>query len=185
MAFHRDDALIVIDLQRDFCFGGALAVPGADDIVPLVNRLIAEASEAGALIVVTRDWHPQAHVSFRSQGGPWPEHCVQGEVGAEFHEKLRLPPDALIVSKGSDSDKDQYSAFEGTNLIDELRRRHIRRVVICGLALDVCVCASALDAIRAGLDVHVLLDATRPISEASKRNAVDSMIRAGVVVKRS
>jgi nicotinamidase/pyrazinamidase len=185
MHFRRDDALIIIDLQRDFCSGGALPVPGSDDILPHVNRLIEEAAKAGALIVASRDWHPKRHASFHSRGGPWPEHCVQGKTGANFHHELRLPQDALIISKGADPDKDQYSAFEGTGLSEELRRRGVRRVVICGLALDVCVCASALDAVRAGFETHLALNATRPISEAEGRNAIDRMTRAGVVVETS
>ena len=185
MLFRRDDALIVLDVQRDFCFGGALPIRGADEIVPVINHLIEEAADEGALIVASRDWHPKKHVSFHSRGGPWPEHCIQGEAGSKYHGKLRLPQNALIITKGADPEKDQYSAFEGTGLADELRRRGIRRAVICGLALDVCVRASALDAVRAGLDAHVLLNATRSISEASEKTAIGEMTHAGVVVKTS
>ena len=147
MRFHRDDALIVVDVQRDFCHG-SLEIAGGDDNVPIINRLMAEAAASGACIVTSRDWHPKDHASFNARGGVWREHCIQESDGAKFHEGLPLPPDALVISKGADLDKDQYSAFDGTGLTDELRRRGIRRVIISGLAFDVCVRASALDAAR-------------------------------------
>jgi nicotinamidase/pyrazinamidase len=185
MLFRRDDALIVVDVQRDFCLGGALPIAGCEGIVPVINRLIEDATRGGAFVVASRDWHPKGHVSFRARTGTWPEHCVQGSAGAKFQENVRLPRDAFIVSKGVDLDRDQYSAFDGTGLTDELLRRGIRRVVLCGLALDVCVRASALDAVRAGFKTHVLLKATRPTMEANERNAIRDMMKAGVVVETS
>lgn len=100
MRLGRGDALIVVDLQRDFCPGGALPVPGGDEVVPLVNGLVEETTATGACVVASRDWHPLGHTSFHDAGGPWPQHCVQGSEGAQFHADLRLPPDALIISKG-------------------------------------------------------------------------------------
>ncbi|HXY57533.1 MAG TPA: nicotinamidase [Methylocystis sp.] len=182
MRFRQDDALIVVDVQRDFCPGGALAIAGADEIIPTINRLIGEATAAGAMIVASRDWHPTGHASFRAQGGPWPEHCVAGSVGAEFHKYLRLPPETLVLSKGADRDRDQYSAFDRTDLIEALRLRGTRRVVVCGLALDVCVRASALDAAQAGFETHVALEATRPITMAAGEAAKTEMTEAGVSV---
>ena len=162
--FHRDDSLIVVDVQRDFCPGGALEIAGGGDIVPIINRLMAEASASGACIVASRDWYTKDHASFNARGGVWPEHCIQESDGAKFHEGLRLPPDALVISKGADLHKDQYSAFDATGLTDELRRHGIRRAIICGLARDVCVRASAFDAARAGFETRVMRQATRPVS---------------------
>jgi nicotinamidase/pyrazinamidase len=145
------DALVIVDLQCDFCSGGALPIAGADDIVPTINDLIQEAFAAHALIVASRDWHPPDHSSFLGYGGDWPAHCVQGSDGARFHPALHLPDGALIISKGQSAGKDQYSAFNATGLADELRRRGVKRVLICGLAQDVCVRASALDAVERGI----------------------------------
>jgi nicotinamidase/pyrazinamidase len=181
MLFDPDDALIVVDVQRDFCLGGALPIADCEEIVPLINRLIEDAMRGGALIVASRDWHPRGHSSFHDRAGPWPEHCVQGSIGAMFHEDLRLPREALVISKGSQLDSDQYSVFDGTKLAEELFRRRIRRVTLCGLALDVCVRASALDALRAGFEARIPLSATRPSTEAKGKSAIHEMANAGVV----
>lgn len=174
------DALVVVDVQRDFCAGGALEVPGGDEVVPVINHWIAAAQQCGARIVASRDWHPPDHVSFRAQGGPWPAHCVQGSPGAEFHPDLKLPGEAEIVSKGLRPDRDNYSAFHDTPLADELRRDDVRRVFVSGLALDVCVRQTALDARRAGLEVHVIQDATRAIDADRANDAVEELKQAGV-----
>ena len=121
MRFHPDDALLVVDVQRDFCPGGVLAIAGADEIIPTINRLIDEATAAGAKVVASRDWHPANHSSFKAQGGRWPRHCMAGSRGAEFHHDLRLPLGASVVSKGTDCNEDQYSAFDGTGLVERLR----------------------------------------------------------------
>jgi nicotinamidase/pyrazinamidase len=182
MRFRRDDALLVVDIQRDFCSGGSLAIAGADEIIPTINRLVGEATAAGATIVAGRDWHPANHVSFEARGGPWPPHCVAGTKGAELHPDLHLPLGTPLVSKGMDRDKDPYSAFEETGLIEQLRREGMRRIVICGLALDFCVRASALNAAQAGFEAHVALDATRPVTQAAGEAAVAEMAKAGVIL---
>ncbi|ARN80539.1 isochorismatase family protein [Methylocystis bryophila] len=183
MSFGQDDALIVLDLQRDFCAGGALAIAGADKIAPKINQLIDEATAAGAMVVASRDWHPKGHVSFAARGGPWPEHCVAGSEGAKFHAQLCLPDNALIVTKGADLDKDQYSVFDETGLVEQLHGRGTRRVFLCGLALDVCVRASALQAVQAGFETHVMLSATRPITQAGGEATIREMTNAGIVVE--
>ncbi len=183
-SLREGDALLVVDVQNDFCPGGALAVPDGDQVVPVLNAWVAEAERKGVPIYVSRDWHPAGHVSFKERGGPWPVHCVQDTDGAEFHPDLRVPADAIKVTKGTRFDQDQYSTFDQTGLGEELRRRGIGRLWIGGLAQDVCVRASALDAAKAGFEVHVIEDATRAISEESGAEAAEEMREAGVRVER-
>jgi len=130
----RGDALIIVDVQRDFCAGGALPVPDGDEVVAVLNQWIEAAEGAGALVYASRDWHPRAHVSFTERGGPWPAHCIQDTPGAQFHPDLRLPPSAIVVSKGVRFDKDQNSAFDDTGLAVELRQRGVHRIWVGGLA---------------------------------------------------
>jgi nicotinamidase/pyrazinamidase len=173
------DALIVVDVQLDFCPGGALPIAGGDAIVPVVNRWIVAAIEAGVPVYASRDWHPEGHLSFVESGGPWPRHCVQDSPGARFHPDLRLPPSAIVVTKGARFDCDQYSAFDKTGLTVDLERRRVRRVWIGGLALDVCVRATALDAVRHGLETMVIVDATCPVTPANGEVAREEMRQAG------
>jgi nicotinamidase/pyrazinamidase len=175
-----DDALIVVDAQNDFCPGGALPIAGGAAILPRINALIDEATRAGALVVASRDWHPPNHMSFAAHGGPWPRHCVQHESGAAFHPDLRLPPAAQIVTKGDRMDSDQYSAFDRTGLADELRGRGVRRIWVCGLALDVCVKATALDSVAAGFPTVLVTSATAPVTVEGGETALKDLARAGV-----
>ncbi|ULO24178.1 isochorismatase family protein [Methylocystis sp. SB2] len=183
MRLNPGDALIVLDVQRDFCAGGALEVSGADKIVSVVNELIREAVAAGVPIVASRDWHPAGHASFRDCGGPWPAHCVQDSAGAKFHPDLRLPERAIIVSKGEALERDQLSALNGTGLAERLRQLSVRRVLIVGLALDVCVLETALDAVSEEFETHVRLSGTRAIAPEGGRAAVEKMRKAGVFVE--
>lgn len=176
------DALIAVDVQNDFCPGGALAIAGGGDVVETLNAAFAAAAEKGALVYATRDWHPLRHPSFTAQGGPWPAHCVQDTPGAAFHPGLRFPPDVEIITKGVRFDKDQYSAFDDTGLAVELRRRGVRRVWIGGLALDVCVRATALDARREGFETHVILSACRPVTAEGGQRATAELRAAGVIL---
>jgi nicotinamidase/pyrazinamidase len=175
------DVLIVVDVQNDFCPGGALAVPRGDEIVPIVNRLAARFRN----VVLTQDWHPPGHFSFASTHpgkkpfetiaapyGPqvlWPDHCVQGTPGAEFHRSLQIPHAALVVRKGMDRTIDSYSTFyendrtTPTGLIGYLRERGFSRVFLAGLAFDFCVRYSAEDARREGFTAFVVEDACRGI----------------------
>src|SRR5262245_5662156 len=123
----RGDALLVIDIQNDFCAGGTLEVPGGDEVVPIMNRWIRSAEDAGIPMFFTRDWHPANHVSFKQQGGPWPPHCVQNTVGAQFHPRLVVPAGATIISKDHPLDA-AYSAFRETDLGDRLKAEGIHRV---------------------------------------------------------
>ena len=148
------DALLIVDPQVDFCPGGTLAVPGGVGIFPAVNRAARDAP----LVVASRDWHPADHVSFAARGGPWPVHCAAGTPGAEFHPALDAARIDKIVSKGTDRDREAYSAFDGTDLGSWLREKQVRRLLVAGLATDYCVRASVLDARREGFEVLVLED---------------------------
>jgi nicotinamidase/pyrazinamidase len=153
------EGLIVVDVQYDFCSGGALAVPDGDAVIEPVNRLAREAS----YVVATRDWHPPDHSSFATSGGPWPVHCVRDTPGAQFHPRLDTSRISDVVDAGRTRDAEGYSGFEDTPLEQLLREHDIDTVHVGGLALDYCVKATALDAKRAGFDVIVHLSATRPV----------------------
>ncbi len=180
---HRTDALISVDVQNDFCPGGALPIEEGDRVVPVLNRWIEAACNRGARIVASRDWHPPDHVSFRERGGPWPVHCVQGSWGAELRSDLKLPQGFLLVSKGTLPDRDAYSDFEMTGLAEDLKQHGIRRVWIGGLAQDVCVRSTVLDAIKEGFEVHLIQDATRSVNVAAGARALQEMRAAGCVIQ--
>lgn len=178
-ALRAGDALVIVDVQRDFCPGGALPIPDGDRVVPVMNRWIQAADAAGVPIFASRDWHPKGHISFAERGGPWPPHCLQDSRGAAFHPDLALPASAIVVTKGVRFDHDQNSAFDDTGLATEMESRGIRRLWVGGLAQDVCVCATVLDARAAGFEVVVLADATRPVTDEGGRTALERMERAG------
>ena len=187
-----DSALLVIDVQRDFCRGGSLAVEGGDEVVPPLNAAAERWAAAGRLVVATRDWHPPRTVHFQAYGGTWPPHCVQGTPGAEFHPDLRLPEGAIVVSSGMREDEDGYSAFDarddsGRPLADLLRDRGIRRLYLGGLATDYCVKASVLDGRREGFEVTVFEDAVRAVNlqPDDGARALDEMRAAGAQVASS
>lgn len=179
------DAVVAVDVQRCFCPGGALAVDQGDQVVPVLNAWIEAARNAGATVVASRDWHPSDHCSFEAQGGAWPPHCVAGTPEAEFHPRLDLPRETILISKGRDPQQEQYSAFHDTRLAEELRRRGVKRVWIGGLALDVCVLHSVLDAVEAGFEVHLIRPATRAVEAESgdARRAIDQMREAGAIIE--
>ena len=156
-------ALIVVDVQVDFCPGGALAVKYGDQVVPRLNKVIKTFEDSGLPILLTRDWHPPDHISFRSKGGPWPPHCVQGSPGAGFHPDLDVPHGAQIVSKGDRPSEEAYSGFQGTDLHARLKRLGVDELFIGGLATDYCVKETVLDALREGFSVEVLKDCVRPV----------------------
>ncbi|HXQ32323.1 MAG TPA: isochorismatase family protein [Steroidobacteraceae bacterium] len=157
------DALIVVDVQRDFLPGGALGVAAGESVIAPLNACSEALARAGARIYATRDWHPPDHCSFQAQGGPWPTHCVAGTAGAEFPATLRLPRGAVVVSKAERRDRDAYSGFDGTDLASQLRAADVTRLWIGGLATDYCVRATVLDARRLGFEVLVLTDAVRAV----------------------
>jgi nicotinamidase/pyrazinamidase len=155
------DTLIIVDMQRDFLPGGALAIAGSEQIVGAVNHYASEFARASLPVFATRDWHPVNHCSFAELGGRWPEHCVAGTHGAEWAPGLELPPLTQVISKGRQAESEGYSAFDGTHLGMQLRALGVRRTFLCGLATDYCVRATALDALREGFEVVLLVDAIR------------------------
>jgi nicotinamidase/pyrazinamidase len=181
MQIHPTDALLVVDLQNDFCPGGALAVDGGDEIVPVINKLAQKFSH----VVLTQDWHPPAHISFASAHpgaqlyttievpyGPqalWPDHCVQNTYGSDFHPHLDITRAEIILRKGFRPNIDSYSAFlendrtTSTGLADDLRERGIKRLFLCGLAYDFCVRFSAIDGTALDFECFVIQDATRAV----------------------
>lgn len=182
-ALRAGDALLLVDVQNDFCPGGALPVEAGDRIIPVLNRWLRAARERGIPIYASRDWHPRGHVSFAESGGPWPAHCIQDTPGAAFHPDLELPQDVVLVTKGVRFDRDQYSAFDETGLAERLREERVDRLWVGGLALDVCVRAGVLDALRHGFDVRLLVDATRPVGADAGRRALEEMAAAGAILE--
>ena len=164
LAVNEHDAVLIVDVQKDFLPGGALAVARGDEVVPVLNRYLALARRKRLPVFASRDWHPGNHCSFRARGGPWPEHCVAGTPGAEFTPALELPPDAGIVSKATREDADAYSAFSGTDLTQRLRNLGVRRLLVGGLATDYCVLGTVRDARQHGFDVLLLRDAVRAVN---------------------
>jgi nicotinamidase/pyrazinamidase len=174
-------ALVIIDVQNDFCPGGSLAVSEGDQVVGVINSLIPEFQ----FVVATQDWHPANHVSFKAQGGPWPPHCVQGSWGAEPHPMLDKEKVDVYLRKAS-PDTDAYSGFEavdeaGRTFDDVLRSRGIQHLFIAGLATDYCVRVTSLDALKAGYRVSVVTDAVRAVNVNADdgAKALEEMKRAG------
>ena len=175
-------ALLVVDIQNDFCPGGALGVPEGDAIIPRVNRTIGLFGRRGLPVIFTRDWHPRETKHFKEFGGAWPVHCVQGTKGARFHLDLEIPKGAMVLSKGMDQEVDSYSAFQaftvqGRDLESALHELGVDELFICGLATDYCVRATALDGVRRGLTIRVLRDAIRgvEVKRGDSENAIKEM----------
>ena len=174
------DALIVVDVQNDFCPGGALAVPTGHEVIPVINPLLKQRW----LSVATMDWHPAEHCSFEPHGGPWPPHCVQDTAGAELHPELDVTKIQLVITKGSHPAEEAYSGFHGTELAKLLREKGVGRVVVCGIATDYCVRATAHDALQEGFEVLVLEDAIRgvEINPGDCQRALEELRLAGARV---
>jgi nicotinamidase/pyrazinamidase len=183
--FKTGDALLVVDLQNDFCPGGALGIHEGDRVIPILNKYIEAAQRQGIPVFASRDWHPANHISFKERGGPWPVHCVQNTPGAEFHPDVRLPVDVQIISKAHTPDLESYSAFGDTNLLSLLRADGIRRVWIGGLAQDYCVLQTSLDALRHGLEVVVIVDATRAVDVRDGKRALEQIRNAGGILQEN
>ena len=186
MANEKRRALIVVDVQNDFCPGGALAVAHGDEVVAPLNNLIEEFLERGEPVFKSRDWHPEKTKHFADYGGTWPVHCVQNTRGAEFHPELIDDIHIRVISKGL-GDEDCYSAFDGTNLALELRRLGVEEVWVGGLATDYCVKNTVLDALKEGFQVKALKDAMRPVevNAGDGQRAIEEMQAAGAEIQEA
>jgi nicotinamidase/pyrazinamidase len=182
----RGDALVVVDVQNDFLPGGALPVPDADQVIPVLNRYLQRFASRSLPVVASRDWHPPDHCSFRQQGGPWPSHCVAQTGGAQFAPRLALPPSAIVVSKATTPQIESYSDFQGTDLRQRLQALGVERLFVGGLATEYCVLATVQDALACGFKVVLLSDAIRAIDArpGDGQRAVAEMIRRGAVPLR-
>ena len=183
MKILETDALLVVDVQNDFCPGGALPILGGDQVVHPINVIMRHFDH----LVFSRDWHESGHCSFGDppefRDGSWPAHCVQDTPGAEFHGSLRVPLDAHVVSKGETVEC--YSAFQGTDLAQWFRAKGIQRVFVAGLATDYCVKSTALDARKEGFEAWLIEDACRGVAPETTQAALQEMEAAGVLVCRS
>lgn len=162
-------ALLIVDVQNDFCPGGALGVKGGDKIIPAINKYIRIFYREKLPIFVTRDWHPRVTKHFKDFGGAWPRHCIQNTKGARFHPKLRLPEGVVMLYKGMDPKEDSYSAFHAwseaaVELSRLLKDRGINEIYIAGLATDYCVKYSAIDALKKKIKVKILKDAVKGVN---------------------
>lgn len=171
------EALIVVDVQNDFCEGGTLEVPGASEIIPIINRLM----DRFELVIATQDNHPANHCSFDQ----WPVHCVAGTEGAELHKGLKVERIKHLVKKGTSKNKEAYSGFRETGLSYLLSSHGTKVIYVCGLATDYCVKATALDGLEEGFEVTVILDAIRGVTKETGEAAVEEMRSQGVRFVRS
>lgn len=178
-------ALIVVDVQNDFCPGGSLAVPRGDEVVAPLNKLIQEFLERGEPVFKTRDWHPPQTKHFKVNGGTtWPEHCVQNTSGAEFNPDLLDDMHIRIISKGQGLQDDGYSGFDGTDLALQLRRLGVEELWVGGLATDYCVKATVLEGLKEAFRVKALSDAMRPVERepGDGERAIEDMRKAGAEI---
>lgn len=176
-------ALVIVDVQNDFCPGGALAVQHGDEVVAPLNHLAEEFLQRGDLVFKSRDWHPAKTKHFATYGGTWPIHCVQGTHGAAFHPDLIDDPRIIIISKGM-GDEDAYSAFDGTDLAAQLRQHGVEEIWVGGLATDYCVKQTVLDAVREGFQVKAITDAMRAVERepGEGERAIEEMQQAGAQI---
>jgi nicotinamidase/pyrazinamidase len=186
MPNQKKRALIVVDVQNDFCPGGSLAVPHGDEVIAPLNKLIEEFLERGDPVFKSRDWHPPQTKHFAEYGGTWPVHCVQNTKGAEFHAGLRDDEQIRVISKGL-GDEDCYSAFDGTDLAQQLKQRGVEEIWVGGLATDYCVKNTVLDALKEGFEVKAVADAMRAveINPGDGERATEEMRAAGAEIVAS
>ena len=183
-------ALVIVDVQNDFCPGGALPVSEGDMVVPVLNRYISIFEAAGFPVYATRDLHPAKTIHFKPYGGFWPSHCVEGTNGADFHPGLKLPEGTVVITKGRSEVEDSYSGFQGRDpagfiFAESLRAGGVQRLYVGGLATDYCVRATVLDGLKAGFKVTLLIDAVKgvDVKEGDSDRAVQEMRRNGAEVK--
>jgi nicotinamidase/pyrazinamidase len=179
----KKSALIIVDVQNDFLPGGALPVPKGDEVIPALNEYIKLFSKVGAPIFATRDWHPLNHISFNTQGGIWPPHCIQNSKGAEFPLSLKLPENVIVISKATNPNVEVYSGFEETDLNMKLKELGIKKVFIGGLATDYCVKNTVLDALKKSFKTFFLEDASRGVNlkPEDSEDAIKEMVSKGAL----
>jgi nicotinamidase/pyrazinamidase len=177
-------ALIVVDVQNDFCPGGSLAVAEGNEVVAPLNKLMTEFLDRGEPVYKTRDWHPEKTRHFAIYGGTWPIHCVQNSAGAAFHPNLLDDPRITVISKGFDERADGYSGFDGTQLAQLLRDEGVKEIWVGGLATDYCVKQTVIDGVRNGFEVKALADAMRPVNvnPDDGQKAIEEMKEAGAEI---
>jgi len=178
-------ALIVVDVQRDFCEGGALAAANTTSLLQPLNKFINDARRQGILVVYTQDWHPENHSSFKANGGPWPVHCVEGKSGAELMPPLGVERGDVVIHKGIGVDGTGYSGFDETSLERELREKGIARVGVAGIATEYCVKATALDAQKAEFETTVLTDLIRAVRDPDVPKVLEEVRKAGIQLQNS
>jgi len=178
-------ALVVVDVQRDFCEGGALAAANTLSLLPPLQKFIAEAKRQGSLVVFTQDWHPANHSSFKENGGPWPVHCVAGTPGAELMPPLAASKEDLVIHKGVGINGAGYSGFDETSLLRQLQDQGITRVGVAGIATEYCARATALDALKAGFDTTVLEDLIRAVQDREAPHVLAELRQVGVKLENS
>ena len=192
MAASSSPALLIVDVQHDFCPGGALPVREGDQVVPVLRRAAQRFAAFGWPVYASRDWHPADSTHFAVHGGKWPVHCVQGTEGARLREDLELPTSAMIVTKGRGRHDDGFSAIVGEvsgrgSLLEDLQARHVTHLFVGGLATDYCVKYSVLDTLAQGFGVTLLTDGVRAVDVApgDGARALDEMVAAGAVLGTS
>lgn len=184
LGLREGDALLIVDVQRDFLPGGSLPVAAGDEVIAPLNAYIAAFEARHLPVFLTRCWHPENHVSFKSAGGPWPPHCIKGTPGADWPAGLKVPADAHIISKATDELTEAYSGFSGTALQPLLRKHDVRRLFVGGLATDYCVHDTVIAARAHGFDVVILADAIRGIDARAgdEARAITAMIEGGATL---
>jgi nicotinamidase/pyrazinamidase len=192
-------ALIIVDVQKDFCEGGSLEVKNANEIIPLINKIKQKFEENNSLIILTQDYHPQDHISFNNSPyindehleleeltlmwrGKFPPHCIMGSVGAEFHNDLLISGKEVIVKKGDNKLNESFSGFSNPKLVEKLKEDEIQKVFVVGLAYDFCVAHTALDSKKLGYETYVISDASRGIYETTMKSTNDEFCQSGVNV---
>jgi nicotinamidase/pyrazinamidase len=175
-------ALIVVDVQRDFCEGGALAASETKSLMEPLRKHIEAARRDGTTIVYTQDWHPGKHTSFKENGGPWPVHCVAETPGAELHPPLRAVEGDIIIHKGVELEGQGYSGFDSTQLAERLRKLQVKRVLVTGIATEYCVRATALDALKEGFETFVVGDLVRSVQPSETQKVLDELKAAGIEI---
>lgn len=178
---HSKKALVVVDIQNDFCPGGALGVQEGDQIIPVLNQYVALFLKHQIPVFVSRDWHPKETKHFKQAGGPWPPHCIQGTDGAAFHPDFRIPAETTILSKGTDPDADGYSVFEAhdskhKSFNELLQAKDIDELYIGGIATDYCVRTTSLDALENSYKVNILTDAIKGVAHEDSKRAIEEIV---------